>query len=683
MCNTYERDDLMKKKKVSIAIAAAVLVMAGVLIISIRKIQVPKPEAALKSYFECIEKQDYKTMYSLITKSSQKNISEEDFTARNKNIYEGIDAQNLKIEIGEIKKLSSKKVSIAYNTTMDTSAGAIEFSNTAQMVKGSNRQYAIEWSSSLIFPELKDDYKVRVKTTAAQRGQMLDRNGNLLAGQGDVSSVGIVPGKLRENKNESIEKIASLLGVSVESINSTLSSSWVKDDSFVPIKKVPKDSTELKEKLLAIPGVMITTVKERVYPYKEASSLLIGYVQGITKEELEKSRGKGYNSNSIIGKSGLERQYEGRLRGTNGVEIYIADSNGEKVKTLVESQCADGENIKLTIDIDMQVKLYEYLKERKGLFVVMEPKTGELLALVSTPSYDANDFVLGMSSKEWEALKNDEAKPMYIRFLQAWCPGSTFKPLTAAVGLTSGRLTTEDEFQYTGLSWQKDSSWGKHMITTLTGYSGNKNMKNALIYSDNIYFAQAALKIGSDVLTKGLDKLLFNESIGVLEGISKSQYSNSGSISSDALLADSGYGQGEILVNPIHMASIYSAFVNHGNMVKPYIEYKGNKSPEYLVEEAFSEDAANTVKEALIQVVEDRGGTGHDMKVVGVIIAGKTGTAEIIKSSDGTKETLGWFNCFTADDSNRNQLLVVSMVEDGHESGGSRFLKSKIKSLFE
>ncbi len=671
----------MNIRKVILGLIAAVIVGIGAFVI-INYIKAPKPEAALEKYFKCIAQKDYETMYSMISSSSKESISKEDYIARNKNIYEGIDAQNLKIEIVEVKKTGRGKAEITYNSKMDTSAGSIEFSNTAKLAK-SNKQYAIEWASSLIFPELKDEYKVRVKNNAAERGQLTDRNGKVLAGKGEVSSVGIVPGKLGDNKDEAVESISSLIGVSVEAINNTLSSSWVKDDTFVPIKKVPKDSSDLKEQLLKIPGVMITTEEDRVYPYKEAASLLIGYVQNITQEELEQNSGKGYNTNSVIGKAGLEKQFEDRLKGNNGGEIYITDSNGKKIKTLVQTQSSDGENIKLTIDIDMQVKLYEQLKDQKGFFVVMEPKTGELLSLVSAPSYDANDFILGLGSGQWDALKNDESKPMYSRFLQAWCPGSTFKPLTAAIGLTSGTLTTEDEFSYSGLSWQKDSGWGDRMITTLTGYSGSKNMRNALVYSDNIYFAQAALKIGQDALTQGLNKLLFNDSIGVLSGMSKSQYSNSDTIGSDELLADSGYGQGEILVNPIHMASIYSAFVNQGNMVKPYIEYKESKAPEYLVEGAFSKEAAETVKDDLIQVVENPAGTGHDMLVEGVTIAGKTGTAEITDSDDGKKQTLGWFNCFTADDTNKKQLLVVSMVEDGHESGGSRFLKSKLRSLFE
>ena len=160
---------------------------------------------------------------------------------------------------------------------------------------------------------------------------------------------------------------------------------------------------------------------------------------------------------------------------------------------------------------------------------------------------------------------------------------------------------------------------------------------------------------------------------------SKSRYSNSEGISSESILADSGYGQGQILVNPIHMASIYSAFLNDGNMIKPYLEYKENKAPEYLVENAFSKESSNIIKEYLIEAVENPNGTGHDVKVEGVTIAGKTGTAELKTSKDEKGDTLGWFNCFTADENIENPLLIVSMAKNKK----STYLKQIIRTLFE
>lgn len=156
-------------------------------------------------------------------------------------------------------------------------------------------------------------------------------------------------------------------------------------------------------------------------------------------------------------------------------------------------------------------------------------------------------------------------------------------------------------------------------------------------------------------------------------------------MSTEKKLADSGYGQGDILVNPIHMASIYSAFANEGNMVKPYIEYKENARAEYLKENVFTADAANTVKNALIQVVENPEGTANDMRVAGVTIAGKTGTAELKTSSTDTESgTLGWFDCFTVNNPSGNDMLIISMVENtqNNSDGGSHYLIKKIRALF-
>lgn len=677
----------MKNKKVvifAIVIIVVIAIIVGALYIVNRN--TPKPEEALSAYISLLNEQKYEEMYNMISEYSKTQISQEDFIKRNKNIYEGIDAYDIKVTPSETTK-DGKTYNIKYNESMSTSAGTISFENTAKLVR-ENKEYKISWTSSMIFPELRNTDKVRVSTLSAKRGEILDRNGAKLAQNGSISSVGIVPGKLGENKTENISKISELTGVSTDYINTQISASYVKDDTFVPIKKVSADNTELKSKLLEIPGIKITSVDARVYPLGEEAAHLIGYVQAISAEELKQKEGKGYNSSSIIGKAGLEQAYEDTLRGIDGTEIYIADENGNKLKTLATQDKKDGTDVKLTIDSGIQKNLYSQMKNDKGFFVVMNPTTGELLATVSTPSYNSNDFVLGMTSSKWEELNNDESKPLYNRFLQSYCPGSTFKPITAAIGLTSGKLTTDTTFNYSGLKWQKNSSWGDVYITTLTAYNGPKNVANALIHSDNIFFGQAAMQIGKDTFCSGLDKLGFNEDVDKTIGFpltfKKSQYSNSEKADmNEKQLADSGYGQGNILVNPIHMASIYSAFANNGNMVKPYIEYKTGNT-EYLKENAFTSEAANTVKDDLIQVVENPEGTATDMKVPGATIAGKTGTAELKNSSTDTESgTLGWFDCFTVNN-NDNDMLIIGMVENtqNNSSGGSHYVIKKIKSLF-
>ena len=633
------------------------------------------PAQYLEEYVSKINEEKYEEMYKMLDDESKSKISKDDFIKRNKNIYSGIDMANMQITVNGINREGTNKAKVQYTTKMNTSGGEISFDNTAVLVKKENA-YKINWSSNMIFPNLNETDKVKVYSNKALRGSIIDRDGVKLATNGKASSVGIVPNKLGDNKQENINKMAELLSTTPESINNKLSASWVKDETFVPIKSIIADDTELKNRLLTIPGVKITSIDARVYPLAEASSHLTGYVGQVTKEDLEKN--PGYSANSVIGKTGLEKIYEEKLKGKDGLQIYIVDEQGNKKETILEQDKKDGEDVKLTIDSRIQKNLYNELKNDEGAFVVMDYTTGEILALVSTPSYDVNKMALGVTTEEWKEISENEKNPLLSRFLQSYCPGSTFKPLTGAIGLTTGSLSEEDTFNYSGLSWKKDASWGNFNVTTLTAYKGPKNLKNALIYSDNIYFAQATLQIGKSNFIDGLKKLKFGENIDFEMGLSKSKYSNSDTISSEGQLANSGYGQGEILVNPVHMASIYSAFANDGNMLKPYLEYKEDKNPKYLVEGAFSKEAADIIKDDMIQVVEQ--GTAKDMKINGITIAGKTGTAELKASKDEKADTIGWFDCLALD--YQDPYLIIGMVEKANENGGSHYLIPMIKRMF-
>lgn len=669
----------MKNKKIVIKIIIILLIIIAVIatVIILNKQKEENAKTALCDFVNLINEKNYEEMYNKVNLSS---MNKEDFINRNKNIYGGIDSSNIQVDITDVKK-ENNEYKIYYHEKMFTLAGEVNFDNNVTITK----DYKLNWSSSFIFPQLGENEKVRISTIKANRGEILDRNDKPLATNGSILSVGIVPGKLGDSKVSDISKIAELTGVTENYINEQLNASWVKEDTFVPIKKIAESNTSLKEALLQIQGVLINKEDGRVYPLGKEAGHLIGYVQAINSEELEENEGKGYNTKSIIGKSGLEKAYEEKLRGIDGSEIYIVDEQENKTSEIVKQDKKDGSNVKLTIDSDLQSKLYTQMKDDKGFFVVMHPTSGELLALVSTPTFDSNDFVVGMTTKQWNDLNNDESKPLYNRFIQKYCPGSTFKPITASIGLTTGKINANEEFNYDGKSWQKDNSWGDYHITTLTAYNGPKNLLNGIIHSDNIYFAQAALKIGSNTFVEKLNQMGFNETLDFPLYLAKSQYDNENSekIEGETKLADSGYGQGSILVNPIHMASIYSAFANQGNMIKPNIIYGENK--EILKEGVMTKEVADTVKEALIQVVENKEGTANDMKISGTTIAGKTGTAELKTSKEDTKSgTLGWFDCFTVDRENGEDLLIISMVENvqNNQDGGSHYLIKKIRTLF-
>ena len=674
-----------KNKKVVIIIAVLVilLVIGAVGFFMWYNSTKVNPEDTLVAYIDALKAKDYETMYSKISEESKNTTTKEDFIARNKNIYEGIEASNLSISIVQVTE-KGNKAQIIYSTTMQTVAGQMSFSNTANLIKNAENGYDIEWSSSLIFPELQEDYKVRVETLEGTRGRILDRNDVVLAGMQTASSIGLVPGKMAENKEEDIAKIATLLDISEDTIQNALSASYVKDDTFVPLKTVQKGEQELKNQLLEISGIKIIDTTARVYPLGEASSHLLGYVQTINAEELKENANKGYTSTSVIGKTSLEKIYEDTLKATDGAEIYIVDAEGNKKKTLAKKQEQNGKDIKLTIDSTIQQKLYNQLKEDKAAAVAMNPNTGEILALVSCPTFNSNDFSLGMTTNQWNRLSQDEAKPLYNRYLQTYVPGSGFKPITGAIGLDTNAFTAEEDFGTSGTKWQASNSWRDFYVTTLTTYSGPANLQNALIYSDNIYFAKAGMKIGKQNFMNQLNALGFAKKISFEQELAMSTYSNNSSFDTETQLANTGYGQGELLVNPVHMAMIYSSFANEGNMLQAYLIYKEDKTPTYYAEQVFSKETANTIKEDLIQVVENPNGTAHSAKIDGVVLAAKTGTAEIKDSKDDTEGTeLGWLNAFTADKNAQNPLLIVSMVEDVKERGGSHYVLEKIKPMFE
>jgi penicillin-binding protein len=440
---------------------------------------------------------------------------------------------------------------------------------------------------------------------------------------------------------------------------------------------------ERQQRLLEIPGVMISDTEVRSYPLKDAAAHLVGYVQNVTAEDLENHAGEGYTASSVIGRSGAEGLFEKELKGQNGCRIYIVDSDGNEKEELACRIVENGKDIKLTIDSELQKALYEQFQSDKSCSVAMNPYTGEVLALVSTPSYDNNDFIMGLSSEKWAALNEDENKPMYNRFRQVWCPGSTFKPITAAIGLESGAVDPNEDYGNVGLSWQKDASWGSYHVTTLHAYNPVV-LENAIIYSDNIYFAKAALKIGAAEMKDSLLRLGFQEELPFEIVMAKSQYSNTENIETEIQLADSGYGQGQILINPLHMACIYTAFCNEGNVVKPHLLYSQETKTEYWIPNAFSVNHTNIVLEGLKKVVNDSHGTGYAAHREDILLAGKTGTAEIKVSKEDTSGTeLGWFAIFTAEKTEENPILIISMVEDVKGRGGSGYVVGKDKQVLE
>lgn len=703
-----------KKRKIIPVVLLAVLLIGEFLFVAYRFYQIrsgrteapeaaksepAEPEAILKEYYEFVGQRKYGKMYGTLTEECRERVSEEEFISRNQNIYEGIEASDISLEIIG-REDREDTVVLSHKITMETAAGEISFENEAAFrEEESSAGYRLCWDDSMIFPALERTDKIRVLEQKAKRGKILDRSGRILAGPGTATMVGLVPGKMSGDNSGELDRLAKLLGISPESIEKKLGAKWVKDDSFVPIKMIKKltaleelryevseetvQKQELETELLKIPGIMLTDTEIREYPLGKAASHLVGYVQKVTAEDLEKYPEAGYDADSMIGRSGMESLFEKELRGQDGCQIVMIDKQGRTKSVLASKMKIDGQDVRLTIDSELQEVLYREFEEDESCSVAMNPYTGEVLALVSTPSFDSNDFIYGLSEQQWEALNEDSKTPLYNRFRQKICPGSSFKPIIAAIGLKTGAIDPNEDFGNEGLSWQKDKSWGGYYVTTLHAYAP-ATLENALICSDNIYFAKAALKIGKEKLEKELDNLGFNEKLPFEISVAASQYANSGEIESEIQLADSGYGQGQILVNPVHLAALYTGFVNQGNVLLPRLVYQEQANANIWINGAYAPEDAERIKAAMEQVVCSPDGTAHGAYDGKTALAAKTGTAEIKRSKDDSAGTeLGWLGIFTLEPDISKPVLLMTMVEDVKGRGGSGYVVKKARAVLD
>ncbi|RHP55167.1 penicillin-binding transpeptidase domain-containing protein [Faecalibacillus intestinalis] len=623
-------------------------------------------EQVVTEYFELLKKKDYKQMYQMLNPKTVYTPTQKYFVEKYKEFYEEIDAKNIQIKI-----LDEQDNVIEYLIYIDTLAGRITYRNKVEV---KNEQ--IQFNKELIMDGYTEGCKIKITTyNPEKRGRILDRNGKVLAEDGKGYSIGLVKGKL--NGENDYGQIAQYLETDVETIQKKMSASWINDDSFVPIKTVSEATKNdlINKNILGINGVKISTVSIRTYPYDKAASHIVGYVQNVNAEDLKKHKNEAYNLTSVIGRSGIEAAYEEQLRGITSGKIDLVDKNDKVIKELCHKEVKmSPQDITLTIDIDLQQSLYNEYQNDKSASVALNPKTGEVLALVSTPSYSNNDFVLGLSIDKWNELNNDVNQPLLNRYKQTYTPGSTMKPITAAIGLET-KLIDLDKDLGAEDKWQKDSSWGNYYVTTLHAPTPN-NLKNALTYSDNVYFARSALNIGKENLFKYYKNLRIGEKIPFELSLNRSQYINKKQKVNDQLIADSGYGQGQILMNPVQLASIYSSFINNGSIYRPHIVKKGE---QMWIQRVFSDQTVKTIKEDLINVIADENGTGHSIYHENIQLAGKTGTAEIKQSqSDTTGSELGWFTVMTTD--SKRPILMTTVVEDVKGRGGSGYVVEHTKT---
>ncbi|RND59607.1 penicillin-binding transpeptidase domain-containing protein [Lacticaseibacillus paracasei] len=663
----------MKKSTLTIigGVAAAIVIIAGGFGLYQwyqGKSEADAIQATAQTYTQAFAKRQYDKAVKQVDTSHLTgpgwHYTAKTLAARNQAVFDRVGASDIKITNVKTKKYDSKTYELTFTANMNTKIGKLSAQHYEAPIVKVGDNWRIQWSPRLLFPSMDGKDTVQIDLIAATRGQIYDRNNQLLAKNGDVTQAGLVPGKLGTgaDRTANLEKIAAAWDVKVTSLETLLKQSWVTDDTFVPVKIVT-DSPVMT-------GAAYQTIGSRIYPLGEAAAQLIGYVGTATADDIRKD--PTLTANSKIGKTGLEQIYDKQLRGTDGGQISI--QNGDNIHPLLTKKAVNGKSLKLTIDANQQKTAYTQLAGKAGSVVTMNPTNGELLTLASSPSYDPNAFVNGISQTDYDKYANNTSLPFLSRFAQRYAPGSTFKMLTAAIALQNKTITPDTTKSISGLKWQKDSSWGDYKVTR-TVDAASENMTQALVNSDNIWFAQVALKMGASAYLKGLAPL-FKTQADLPLTMKKAQISNSGKLASETLLADTAYGQGQLLLSPIEQAAMYSTIANGGTMQQPTLIQgtKGKRTSSVL-----QANAANTVKTALTHVVSDQAGTAHNLAIDGHTIAAKTGTAELKQKQDTDGKENGFLVAMDAD---KNTYLTVALIEGTGSDDVVTAMKPYVASLY-
>ncbi len=635
-------------------------------------------EEVAETYISHWNNEEFSDMYNLLTTDSKTEFAKEDFVDRYEKIYKDINVENLDVSYkipneAEIEK-SDKQVDIPIEVSLDSSAGPISFTEKLTFIyeektKDEKASWKAKWTPSLIFPELKDGGKISIIKVPPIRGDILDRNEMPLALNDKTYEIGIIPGNFTDEKSEK-KRLANLLNMSVEKIDNALDQSWVEDNLFIPLKKVQKDDSSTINKIADIPAAAQNEVDVRTYPLGPAAAHLVGYIGKVNAEDVKEH--KGYKEGDSIGKRGLEQLYEKELKGTSGTKItVIHEDNSDTI--LAEKPANNGETISLAIDVNIQEDVFDSFDGKAGTASAIDPKTGEVLALVSSPAFEPNSLVYGLNQAQQEDLENDPQLPLINRFSSTFAPGSVIKPITAAIGLKNKTIKPDEGLEINGLTWTKDN-WGKSKVKRVSTSEAPVDLDDALVRSDNIYFAMQAVEMGGEKFAKGLKEFGFNSDIPASYPIKQSSISGDGTLSDEALLAHTSYGQGQIEMSALHLASSYSTIINDGDMLKPRILASDKK--EVWKDDLLSKDQSEMLQKTLRSVVTD--GTAKVAKKADFPIAGKTGTAELKSSLGKGGSENGWFIGYPDDQKN---IVIAMMVEEVQDEGASTMVAEKVTDI--
>jgi penicillin-binding protein 2 len=542
--------------------------------------------------------------------------------------------------------------------------------------------FAIQVFATGYYRKASIDNSVRIVPIKAPRGVILDKNSQVIVQNRPSYSVYLVPHDVPDIDAASA-LLAEMLKMDETYLKEIIAAGW--KGRFQPIRLKRdvdfKTISVLEEHSLDVPGLVFQVEPTRLYPDSGYGSHLYGYVGEVSENELEAGKEK-YNKGDIIGKKGLERYYNNYLKGRDGVLYLEVSAKGRilgKYPYKNEMPPVTGSTLILNVDWDLQKYAESLLFQKgQGAVVAIDVSNGDVLAIASSPDYDANLFSGVVPPEKWAQIMADSTFPLLNRAVQGvYPPGSTFKVFTAAMGLYYGKVAEEKNFDIC----RGQKKFGNRVFKCWrAGGHGRLDLHGAIVQSCDIYFYQLGLACGMELFGQFMPKCRLGQLTGVdipgeKSGLSPSieyfneRYGKNGW--TKYLINNLAIGQGEILVTPIQMAVLYAALANGGTIYKPHIVHKiideNNVETEILPEKLatlpISDENLHIIVDALSGVVGEEHGTANWMKIQGMTIAGKTGTAQNPHGDDHA-----WFVCFAPAD---NPKIAVAVIVENAGHGSS------------
>lgn len=532
------------------------------------------------------------------------------------------------------------------------------------------------------YRKVSEENRIRLVSIHAPRGVIRDRNQKKMVTNRTSYTLFLLPYEI-SNLDVLVKKTSAILKLDESFLKEKIKAGMV--NRYTPIKLIRdidfKTICVLEEQNDELPGVIYQVEKVRSYPQACWSGHLFGYVGEVSQKEIDNSGDKGLRLGSNIGKEGLEKEYDEILRGVDGMSFLEVSASGKVLGPLKDKKplpSLAGSDLDLTIDYDLQIEAESALINFNSCaLVALDPQNGEVLALVSKPGFDPNQFSSFLDEKTWQTLINDPSHPLLNRSIQGvYPPGSTFKLLTAAAALEAGIADRNTTFS----SCYGSYTFGNRVFKCWKPKGhGRLNLIQAIVQSCDVYFYQLALKLGLNrwsyyALESKLDKNfkidLPDEASGMIPTRSYYQKKFGNGEWVKNLVINLGIGQGEILTTPLGMAVFYSALVNGGIVYQPHILNK-IKSPEgkvfinkrmVLFHLPFSEATLEVLKEALVDAVNSPSGTGGLARIPDITVGGKTGTAQ---NPHGKEHA--WFVGFAP--AEYPKIVVAVLIEQAGHGG--------------